>query len=280
MTRQIDFKEQHNSFSRTLLSQAGQSMVEFLVILPTMLLLIFGTIQFALIYHAKITLNYAAFEAARAGSLNCDKKYKDYNNKCTSEVGQFDAVKEGFARGLAPLYSYFEPDKTKRAAMTDPASGLIDAYQQGRAKIFAEFDTESEKKNFIRIERLNPTDKAFSDFAPDQVIPNNNLMYRSSGKGSSSKIPIQDANLLHLRITYWYPLYVPLVNRLMFNKFICCKGIEDSFFFGWQSESVSSCKWASHPVCQGNDPRIPLTATAVMRMQAPLENSSEYYTSE
>lgn len=34
-------------------------MVELMAILSAMLLLIFGTIQFALIWHAKITLNYA-----------------------------------------------------------------------------------------------------------------------------------------------------------------------------------------------------------------------------
>jgi hypothetical protein len=67
-------------------------MVELLVVLlPVMLLLIFGTIQFALIYHAKITLNYAAFEGARAGTLNCDKKFQDYDKRCTLKVGQFNA---------------------------------------------------------------------------------------------------------------------------------------------------------------------------------------------
>jgi len=247
-----------------LCSQAGQSMVELLVILPVMLLLIFGTIQFALIYHAKITLNYAAFEAVRAGTLNCDKKYQDYDKRCTSDVGQFDAVKEGFARGLAPLYSYFEPDSEKRAEMKNAALNQVEAYQQGRARIFNEFES---KNDLIRIERLNPTVQAFSDFAKDEVIPNDNLMYRSKNSRGISKMSIQDANLLHLRFTYWYPLHVPLVNKLMFDRFICCKGMEGSSF----------CKWAKDPVCQGDEPRIPLTSTSVMRMQTPVENSHKYY---
>lgn len=239
-------------------------MVELLVVLSVMLLLIFGAIQFGLIYHAKITLNYAAFEGVRAGTLNCDKKYRDYDNKCDSDVGQFAAVKEGFARGLAPLYSYFEPREKKRKQMHDPATNQVEAYQQARARIFKEFDASVD---LIRIERLSPTSKSFSDFAIDHVIPNNNLMYRSKDEGSNSRGSIQDANLLHLRFTYWYPLYVPFVNKLLFNKFICCKDTEEN----------ASCKWASDPVCRGDDPRIPLTATAIMRMQAPVENSSEYY---
>lgn len=251
-------------FLQLVQSQRGQSMTELLIIIPVMLLLIFATIQIALIYHAKTTLNYAAYEGVRAGTLNCDKKYNDYNNRCTSEVSQFEAVQEGFARGLAPLYSYFEPDEHKRSSLKDPASNQVEAYQQGRALIFSEFGSDLD---LIRIERLNPTERAFTDFADEGVIANDNLMYRSKIKGGSSQVSIQDANLLHLRFTYWYPLYVPFVNRLMFDTVICCKG----------PLSDSLCKWASDPVCQGGTPRIPLTATAVMRMQTPVESGGDWY---
>lgn len=244
--------------------QQGQSMAELLIILPVMLLLIFATIQIALIYHAKITLNYAAYEAVRAGTLTCDKQYNDYDNRCVSEVSQFEAVKEGFARGLAPLYSYYEPDKELRSALTDPAHNQVEAYQQGRAKVFDEFAAEPE---LIRIERLNPTRQAFTDFAADGVIPNDNLMYRSRIEGGSSQMSVQDANLLHLRFTYWYPLYVPFVNTLLYNTAICCRG----------TDTGGLCKWGSDPVCQSDTPRIPLTATAVMRMQTPVESGGDWY---
>ncbi|MCS3903019.1 hypothetical protein J2T55_001036 [Methylohalomonas lacus] len=54
----------HNRFPRR--HQPGQSMVEFIIVTPVMFLLVFGAIQFALLYQAKTTLNYATFEAARA----------------------------------------------------------------------------------------------------------------------------------------------------------------------------------------------------------------------
>ncbi len=227
-------------------------MAEFLIILPAMLLLISGAIQFALIYHAKITLNYAAFEAVRAGTLG---------------QGKFSEVKEGFARGLAPLYSYFESDSTLRNKR-DPdntAHDQVEAFQMAREKIFREFDSPNK---LIRIERLNPTDKTIHIFAPDESIPNDNLRYRSSKKQGKTKVTIQDANLLHLRVTYWYPLYVPFVNKLIFNSFICHK----------KSGNFSG-KWDNDPVCtdQNQDPVIPLTATAVMRMQTPLVKSDGYF---
>lgn len=68
----------------------GQAMVEFIVIASVLLLLIMGTIQFAMIYQAKITLNYAAFETARAGSLNSARMW---------------AMELAFARAMAPLYT-------------------------------------------------------------------------------------------------------------------------------------------------------------------------------
>lgn len=250
--------------ARLLCGQSGQSMVEVLIILPVMLLLIFATIQFALVYHAKITLNYAAFEAVRAGTLNCSQTDQDDNQRCDSDVSQFDAVKEGFARGLAPLYSYFEPDAAERGRMQKAASNQVEAYQQGRARVYDEFDSHLD---LIRIERLSPTRQAFIDFAADGVIPNDNLMYRSAISGGSSQVAIQDANLLHLRFTYWYPLYVPFVNKMIFNTFICGRGIGGE----------ALCKWATDPICQDEVPRIPLTATAVMRMQAPVEDSREWY---
>ncbi|MEQ8662106.1 MAG: TadE/TadG family type IV pilus assembly protein, partial [Gammaproteobacteria bacterium] len=75
----------------------GQAMVEFGVIIFVLLLLILGTLQFALIYHAKIQLNYAAFETARAGALNNARMW---------------AMELAFARAMAPLYTtpYLDAD--------------------------------------------------------------------------------------------------------------------------------------------------------------------------
>jgi len=65
-------------------------MVEFVIIVPVMLTLVLGIIQFALIYKAKITLNYATFQTVRAGSLN---------NASLSEM------ELAFSSNMAPLYT-------------------------------------------------------------------------------------------------------------------------------------------------------------------------------
>ena len=50
--------------------QRGVSMTETMIALPVLILFVMCVVQFGLIYRARLTLEYAAHEAARAGSLN------------------------------------------------------------------------------------------------------------------------------------------------------------------------------------------------------------------
>jgi hypothetical protein len=226
----------------TLTREAGQALVEFLIVVPVMLALILGAVQFALLYHAKTTLNYAAFEAVRAGTLN---------------HASFAAVKSGFARGLAPLHSYSKDD-------TDQ----VGAFKTARKMVLKEFD---DTRKLIRIERLSPSLLDFQEFGipgrDDQgkqirLIPNDNLRYRSSERMKKSHSTIQDANLLHLRVTYWYPLYVPLLNDFIYSLVCNQKGV------------------APDAACDPNDPRFPLTATAAMRMQSAVYEDNAFTTNQ
>lgn len=237
-------------WQRKWLCQSGQSMAENLWALFAALWIILGTIQLALVFHAKITLNFAAYEAARYASL---------------ENAQRSAAVEGFARGLAPLYSYYEPDKKKRDKMKGKvAQNQVEAFQIARDKIYDEIGDD--KRNILKIERLSPSEQAFSDYAEDEEIPNDNLMYRATQPGKLSKTTIQDANLLHLRITYCYPLYVPLINNFIYDTFICNKNQR-----GYEKQPC--CKVPSGI----DDPRIPITVVSAIRMQSPAKKSKEEY---
>ena len=54
---------------RLISNQHGQALVELALILPVLLLLIFGIIEFGRIYASNIMINNAAREGARAASL-------------------------------------------------------------------------------------------------------------------------------------------------------------------------------------------------------------------
>lgn len=194
--------------------QTGQSITEFIIIVPVALLLILGTIQIAFIYKAKTTLNYAAYESARLGALR---------NATPA------ALERGLEQGLAPLFTH---DNTTAAI--------------GDAR---EFVRQEIKNGHIRIDRISPSREAFDDFqikkgGIDQ-IPNDHLMYRSASVRAGSGVNIQDANLLKIKVTYCYPLYVPLINKFL------------SSLPSTQNE------------CGIDSDRLPINAQSVIRMQSP-----------
>ncbi len=60
--------------ARRLRSTSGQALVEMAIVMPTMIFFILGIVQLALMEHARLMLEYAAFTAARAGAVwNADK---------------------------------------------------------------------------------------------------------------------------------------------------------------------------------------------------------------
>jgi hypothetical protein len=162
----------------------GQAMVEFIIILPVLYMLIFGAIQIGLLYSAKISLNYAAFEAARMGALN---------------NASYLGIRKGLIRGLGPQFTHSD----------DPAA------------VNTGFEAaEREVDNYVRIWRINPVQDDFLRFdaTGHAIIPNDNLMFRSPLLNGG--ISIQDANLLKVRVEYCYRLVVPVINALlgMVNK--------------------------------------------------------------
>lgn len=163
-------------------------MTEYVIIFPVMIVLIFGTMQFALLYQAKTQLNYAAFESARSGSLNNAQRW---------------ALNAGIVRGLAPLHTHGDSRRWLRWA---------------RSKVWDELNA-----GLLEVQIINPTKDAYTrhgywedtDDGPIQLIPNDNLMYRDSTPRGTPKLSIQDANLLKIRVLYCAELRVPFVNRMI-----------------------------------------------------------------
>lgn len=172
----------------------GQAMVEFIIVIPVLILLVFGTVQIGLIYSAKTTLNYATFQAARLGAVN---------------NATYSSIRRGLIRGMAPLYTSNSSLTTVR---TDIDAGINSA---GTRR-----DAQGEMDNYTKIIRISPTKKqfgpsGFGELNADNLyeIPNDNLMYRPSTPNDGASI--QDANLLKIRVQYCYKLMVPLVNRII-----------------------------------------------------------------
>ena len=265
---------------------AGQAMTEFLIVVPVMLLLVLGILQFALIYQAKITLNYAAFETARAGSLN---------------NGSRDAMNLAFASSMAPLYtsSYytFSDDKCENkftALNTNNLGGKrvmgtnLDTVTKANANKFDPDDVICARRKVqqqitngeANITVVNPSAASFSDYGVKidgkVTIPNDNLMYRNASisNSSSSLQTIQDANLLKVHIGYCYELVVPFVNKMIWMMHRYSRGaapppnmpqINPNSFFGPPAGGFAqSC--INNPQHAGR--AIVLYAQSVIRMQS------------
>ena len=221
--------------------QRGQSATEFLVVFPAVIFLVFGIIQLALLYQGRSTLNYATMLAARAGALH---------------NGDMGEMRNALARGLAPMFA-------SKATTTGYAEALAKAHIETAAL-----------SNMTKIEILNPTKEALDDFGRPRLdgqagteLPNDTLNYRTATPGGKSKISVQDANLLHVRVTYCYRLIVPIIDRMLHSAMnggsIDATGMSNPFGIG-SAPILASC---FNPALKG--PRIQIRSEAIVRMQTP-----------
>ena len=229
----------------------GQSTTEFLIIFPLLIMLVFGIIQFALIYQARATLNHAALLAARAGAMN---------------HGDAGKMRTALASGLAPLFA-------KEPSMT----GYLGAMKDANIETLA-------VSNMVKLDVLNPTRAALADFGRPRTdgqggteLPSDTLSYRTTTPGSSSGWSVQDANILHVRVSYCLRLIVPVMDRVIsagVNALspnaaaLSANGMSDPFGTGGINVSVNCI----NPLFRG--PRIIIRSEAMVRMQSPFFESN------
>lgn len=166
-------------------------MAEFVIVLPALLLLVLGAIQFSLVFMAKSTLDDASFLGVRDGTLN------------NASVSSID---DGIAKGLTPLYQYNMQGGQSYAN-----------YLLARAQALLAVN----EPTVVSVTVLNPTPAAFQDFGESvtvggntvTAIPNSRLMWRPTTVGGSSGENIQDANLLKIRVRYCFKLDVPFIQQ-------------------------------------------------------------------
>jgi len=192
--------------------QGGSTLTEFVVIGPLIVVIALTGLQVAMLYQARLGLDLAAFEAARAGA-RASAQPRD--------------IREAWFRGLSPLLS------TTGLLPSLPSDPRLAAKAVRLAAIAKELP-------FTRIEVLSPSREAFDDFADPElqaqlgtgelrVIPNQDLGRRSREPGRRSGVSIQEANVLRLRIVYGYRPRVPLVGSWFTSGMSLLAGGADPF---------------------------------------------------
>jgi hypothetical protein len=222
-----------------MLKQRGATLVEAAVVVPLLLTLVLLGMQVALVFHARSTVTYATFQAARAGSV------------AHADVG---AMQAAFRKAMLAYYG-----------------GGRNAAELAQTALNAAMDLQAHS---VRLEILSPTAQSFDDYnsvqlqekykTAQRVIPQSGLdelrcpRERPScpwdPRSNSSGQTLQDANLLQLRITYGIPRAKQLpIAGLLFTRGAALFGLagSDAFVAGL--------------LAQG---RIPLVAQTVIRMQS------------
>jgi hypothetical protein len=266
----------HRAWQRsgwTPLRSRGQASVEYLYVIPILLILLFGALQFTFIYEAKLTLNEAVFAGTRQGALN---------------NGSMSAIQDGLEAGLTPLFSQ---------------DGNITALKAGRNVAHTLLNNPSLATTWI----VNPTGAALAGFAQTwtesgtsiTAIPNDNLMYRDYDPAISPTLQdgmtIQDANLLKVRVTICYPMVVPIIDRIIYTVVsgLAPAPVRADTYSGGSiaaSELLRSGvtgSAAGAAICPAPDTTdangnvihnysIPITSEAVVRMQSPFEDPGSW----
>jgi len=239
-------------------------MTEFIIVFPVLFILIFAAFQFALLYHAKITLNYATFLAARSGAVS---------------NGHIGIMENALARGMAPLYTHCDDAAEVRRARDH----VRDEIKVGFAYIeiinppFAAFSGAVGRTGSTRdgTKPLNVNINTTGSPQADVVIPNDNLMFRPTTPEIITGLSIQDANVLKIRAHYCYPLYVPFIDTLLVNIMTLPTNTDksDPDYCPECLEIFPEGSGTFEEGCLKND-RFPINSQAIVRMQSPAIKSA------
>lgn len=171
--------------------QGGAALVELHVVaLFALLPMGFGLLQAAWLQREGHYLDYAAFLAARAGSVT---------------NGDPEAMRAAYARGAAVLFL----DAGSPLTSANVAARVAQAHAAARLDLLAH----------ARFRLHGPSPAAQADFGlvrdGRRVVPNDGLQYRPATPGARSGVTVQQANLLDLEVEYCRPLRVPLAAQLL-----------------------------------------------------------------
>ncbi len=287
----------------TRIRQRGISMTETLIALPVVIVFVTCLIQFGLIYRARLTLEYAAHEAARAGALNNGmplpfimrmgnstmpglSTLNSATLEATTNVLTRGSVWQGLVKGMMPL-------------------NVREASPGGMFKGWA--DTNKELIESACIEYLNPTQHAFIDWSFVEnfgenrwvvQIPNDTMRYRkplpydfkakalgsAAGindptppdgelRGAVSNKTLGESSVLHLRVQYGYRLGIPVANTIILAALKGYQYVAQSYYKVMSGDGGTApagdfrlTQLEAYFIANG---KIPLAAEGVVGMESP-----------
>jgi Flp pilus assembly protein TadG len=194
--------ESHMERSPTPTRESGQAAVEAALIIPLMVFMVLGIIQLGMMHQARLMAEYAAYRSARAGIVN--------HAHC-------ELMRNAAYYALLPTLGPTTP--SKQPGRVDTLKRALKVYQEYAVKgvndpVLFHLPGQLEK---VRVEVLNPKQSQLSG-----------LFAHYGGAMSQQELDYDDvtddtivrANLLTVRITYFYEMRIPFANWLIHGWFM------------------------------------------------------------
>ncbi len=293
---------------RSLREESGQAVVESAIVIPLMTFLILGVIQLAMMQHARIMTEYAAFNAARAGIVwNADNIIME-NAAIISLLptyeGLFDQADLGNPEQMlkriaqrALLYQVNNQLPKAVDLLKNGTSKILagipgkvgEKVMQGKDKILdaAALVADTELQSMIK-SSLGSSDLRFVQV---NILNPHTAMFGANGReidfDDFSKLINRTATRLSIEVQYLYMLRIPFANWIIHQAWLAGSAGKQLYGAIWNAQenmagetgfrenSFTTSNFFADPllsdlagIAQSGTYMVPLRATYTMRMQS------------
>ncbi|RKH66246.1 TadE family protein [Corallococcus aberystwythensis] len=261
--------------------ESGQALVESALVIPVMVFLILGILQLGMLHHARLMTEYAAYRAARAGIVN--------HADCEiMEKAAFAAVLPTLGPPKAG-----DIDGNKIGGRVDTlirVAKVHDAYTVGnQAAVNQRYSGVDLER--LRVEVLNPKR---SQLAGLFSTYGSHMGGRELDYDDVRDAQVIEANLLTVRVTYFYEMRIPFANWQLHAFYMGREALNGLAMRGpnFTTQKVNGGSLTQHledqgasqdddhqkirDLASGNVFAIPVIATYSMRMQSNLLNNDTH----
>ncbi len=252
--------------------QSGQAAVESALIIPMMVFIVLGTIQLGMVHHARLMTEYGAYRAARAGIVNhgdCNIMRKATLTALLPTLGPLN----GMPGRVDTL------DFTKDVHEEYLHALFIRPRFNNFISVFPKYATGG--LPLFRLEVVNPRR---SDLDGLFATYGSHMQGREVDYDDIRDDRIVDANLLSIRLTYFYEMRIPFANWQLHSFYMGREYLDQLRGLQFENQRVGgqgatdyleqrgAARSADHQrlsmLAGENLFVMPLTATWSMRMQS------------
>ena len=170
-------------------ARRGQSAVETAIVMPMFVFIILGLLQLGLMHQARLMTKYAAYKAARAGSIHSAKM----------------TVMEGAA--MAVLLPFMAQGQNQSELTFHATSGAEFATAWSQVK--GNNQTTADGKKWVDVTICGPTTDLFKDNDFDDPT------FDQSYAGGAAKWDKASSTRLNVQVTFYYRMPIPFANGIL-----------------------------------------------------------------